>query len=124
VVDNSFIAMGDAYVVRYMRFQNAFPAQDFIRSSDRLPGEHSKFLAQAGIMARFGRLPTTTHGHWLQGDYCVLYEFKPGSARLFAFQHLHNLYVVSGAPKRKPKAQNADFDHAMHLRQDFLDNLP
>jgi hypothetical protein len=122
VVDKSIIAMGERYVVRFMRHKGSYPADDFLnRECDE--AIRARFVALAKRMADFGRLPSEIHGHQLRGKYATLFEFKPHGARLFAFFHETNLYVTSGAPKRKDRAQEKDYEVALGLRSDFYAQL-
>ena len=110
--------MGDALVVRFMRYKGSYPAKSYI---DEMPErDRARFLALAKRMADFGRLPSESHGHQLRGEFSDLFEFKPGDSRVFAFVHGTSLYLTSGAPKRKSKAQLSDYQVALNLRRDFL----
>ena len=118
MVDLSIVAMGDALVVRFMRYKGSYPAKSYI---DEMPErDRARFLALAKRMADFGRLPSESHGHQLRGEFSDLFEFKPGDSRVFAFVHGTSLYLTSGAPKRKSKAQLSDYQVALNLRRDFL----
>lgn len=121
MVDLSIIAMGDAYVVRYMRYRGRYPAKDFLDACDE--AVRVRLLALAQRMAIYGRLPSDAHGHQLKSPYAVLFEFKPLGARVMAFFHGKDVYLTNGAPKRKPKAQAGDYDVALNMRADFYDQL-
>lgn len=113
--------MGDRYVVRYMKYRGSYPGKDFLDAcTDPV---RVRFVALAQRMAVAGRLPTDAHGHQLKPPYADLFEFKPGNVRVFAFFHGKDLYVTSGAPKRKGKAQANDYEAALNLRADFYEQI-
>ena len=120
MVDRSIIAMGNRYVVRWMRFRNAYPAQDYLET---LGAEAARVRARlrvlATMMAEAGQLPGTQHGHFLSGPYHQIFEFKPYGHRIFAFVDGTTIYLTSGAPKRSKKAQDGDYERAMNLRAEF-----
>jgi hypothetical protein len=119
LVDKSIVAMGTRYVVRYMRYKNSYPAEDYLTAAGE--AVKARMLVLAKYFARDGRLPTEENGHWLHGKFAVLYEFKPHGHRLMSFTDGSTLYLVSGAPKRRGKAQNGDYEFALTLRLDYLD---
>jgi hypothetical protein len=117
MVDHSILAIGGALVVRFMRYKGRYPAKDFL---DSMPTkDRARLIALAKRMAETGSLPVPAHGHQLRGNYSDLFEFKPGDSRVFGFFHNSNLYLTSGAPKKKPKAQEGDYLEALNMRADF-----
>jgi hypothetical protein len=113
--------MGRVCVVRYMRYRNSYPARTFI---DGMPkGHRERFFASAVRFANDGRLPSDAMGHYLDPPYAEIYEFKPGGWRVFGFRHAQNLYLLSGAKKKNPKAQESDYIVAENMRVNFLSNL-
>jgi hypothetical protein len=121
VVDHSIAAIGDALVIRYMRYRDSFPAKEYLAGVDR--PARARFEALAGMLAERGRLPSSAHGHQLAGEYAELYELKPLGHRVFGFWHGTTLYLTNGAPKRAAKAQQGDYDTALRLRADFYERL-
>lgn len=117
LVDRSIIVMGKLFVVRYMRYRDSYPGQEFIDGADELT--RAKFMAFATALANAGRLPDGTHGHFLQGAYSKIYELKPGKSRVLGFFHERNIYITNGAPKKKRKEQEKDYEEAGRLRDDF-----
>ncbi len=101
-----------------MRYQNGFPAQVYVDGADKLT--RAKFFAYATMLANFGRLPDGTNGHFLSGRYSKIYELKPGKSRIFGFIYERNIYITNGAPKRKAKEQEKDYEEASRLRDDFF----
>jgi hypothetical protein len=120
MVDLTIVAMGEAFVVRFMRYKGRYPAMEYLNGMPER--DRARFLAYAKRMAEFGRLPSESHGHQLRGDFADLFEFKPGDSRIFAFFYGTSLYLTSGAPKRKAKAQRGDYAEAINLRRDFLEH--
>lgn len=118
MVDRTIIAFGARLVVRYMRFRNAFPAEEFYREADR--PDRVRFDALARYLAEHGRLPDDSHGHFLKGRYSDVFELKPRGSRFFGFFYERNFYVTNGAPKKKKKEQEADYEIASTMRRDFL----
>jgi hypothetical protein len=110
--------MGTLYVVRYMRFKNCYPVEDYLN----LTGDavKARMLVLAKHFAKEGRLSTDENGHWLHGDYAQLYEFKPGKHRVIGFIDGTSMYLAVGAPKRRAKAQDGDYRHALTLQNDFF----
>lgn len=113
--------MGKRLVVRYMRYRDRYPGQEFIDGLDT--ATRAKFIAQAHVFADTGRLPHETHGHFLRGEHSKVYEFKPGKVRVFGFFHEQSVYITSGAPKKKSKEQQKDYEEACRLREDFYNRL-
>ena len=121
MVDRSLVAMGACYVVRYMRFRARYPAQEFI---DAQPAAaRVRVVALARRLADVGRLPDSTHGHFLKAPYDQIFELKPPGVRVFGFFHERNLYLTHGAPKKKVKEQAGDYATAERLRADFFARL-
>lgn len=114
--------MGEALVVRYMRYRGEFPARTFLDSKCTTE-ERARFLALAKQLASQGSLPGRSFGHFLKGEFSKIYELKPFGKRFFGFFIDTSFYVVSAAPKRNPKEQVADYERAMKLRADFLQGL-
>lgn len=108
-----------------MRFQGAFPAKEFLAGIAGSEGKRvrARMLALAQRMADSGKL-AYEHGHWLDGPYSDLFEFKPYKYRVLAFRRSNYLYVTNAAKKALPKVQNRDYDYALALRDDFLARLP
>lgn len=111
--------MGTRYIVRYMRYKNSYPAEDYLNGAGE--AVKARMLVLAKSFARDGRLTTEENGHWLHGKFNVLYEFKPHGHRLMGFTDGANMYLLSGAPKRRGKAQNGDYEFAFTLRADYFD---
>ena len=121
MVDRSLIVMGDRYVVRWMRYSNAFPAQDYLENLGAdYPRVEARLLALATTMAEQGRLPSKSHGHFLEAPFEEIFEFKPFSHRFFGFFDGQMLYLTNGAPKRNQKAQNADYVAAKRMQSAFF----
>lgn len=120
MVDRSIVAMGNCFVIRWMRFKNSYPAQDYLESliSDR-ERVRARLRALATKMAEAGQLPSTQHGHFLAGAYREIFEFKPLGHRIFAFIDGTTVYLTSGAPKRAQKAQQSDYERAKNMREEF-----
>lgn len=118
LVDRSIIAMGTTYVVRYMRFRNAYPAEDYLNAVGE--AVKARMLVLAQHLARDGCLTTDQNGHWLDAPFSEIYEFKPQKHRIFAFRHGTSIYLACGAPKRRAKAQRGDYVRAVSLRNDFF----
>lgn len=120
MVDQSIVHLDEKYVVRWMRFRGRYPAREYVDSLDGLL--EARFLALAKNFAKEGFLPDS-HGKFLNGAYSKIYELKPGGHRIFGFLHEGNLYLTNGAPKKKKKEQESDYDRAQSMRSDFLDGL-
>jgi hypothetical protein len=117
LVDRSIIVMGRLFVVRYMRYKNSYPGQVYVDGADE--AIRAKFIAYATMLANFGRLPDGTYGHHLKGDFTKIYELKPGAGRVLGFFYERSIYITNGAPKRKAKEQQKDYEEASRLRDDF-----
>ncbi len=121
MVDVSIIVMGDSLVIRWMRYNKSFPAQDYLQSlGSEIDRIQARLLALTTMMAESGRLPSTQHGHYLKSPYSEIFEFKPFGHRFFAFVDGTTMYLTNGAPKRAPKAQQGDYKQAAHLRADYF----
>ena len=111
---------GECYVIRWMRFRNSYPAQDYLESlnadSDRVK---ARLFALATMLADSGQVPSTQHGHFLSGPFSKVFEFKPFGHRFFAFVDGTTVYLTNGAPKRAKKAQEGDYQQALNLRTEF-----
>lgn len=124
MVDRSVVAMGNRYVIRWMRYRDAYPAQEYLEGlGAEAQRTRERLLALATMMAAAGQLPSTAHGHFLSGAYREIFEFKPFGHRIFAFLHGTTLYLACGAPKRAPKAQEGDHVRAMNLRAEYFAGL-
>jgi hypothetical protein len=121
LVDTSIVYLGKRYVVRFMRYEGSYPAQDYVLSATG--PIRARFLALGRRLGDDGRLPDRSHGHFLEPPYEEIYELKPLSGRVFGFFYKRNLYLTNGAPKKRPKAQESDYKLALRLRKDFFDNL-
>jgi hypothetical protein len=107
-----------------MRQNDVFPAKDYIESVRAKEGERlrARLLALAQRLADDGKL-AQEHGHWLKEPYSEIYEFKPLAFRFMAFQVEDHIFVTNGAKKASKKRQNADYDIAVAMRDDFLARL-
>ena len=119
MVDRSIVAMGERFVVRWMRYKNSYPAQQYIEdlASEKV---EARLLALASRIAEHGSLPDGTHGHQLGAPYQELFEFKPFGHRFIAFFDDRNIYLTNGAPKKNKKAQVSDYAVAEKMRKDFF----
>ena len=121
MVDRSLIVMGPQYVVRWMRFRQEYPAQEYLHSlgadSAKVEG---RLITLLEWMANTGYLPDPAQGHWLSRPYDGIFEFKPLRHRFFSFITGRTIYLTNGAPKRKRNAQEADYALADRMRRDFL----
>jgi hypothetical protein len=113
--------MGALFVVRYMRYDDSYPAQDYVNGATG--SVRARFFALARMLAEFGRLPDGTQGHFLKPPFADIYEMKPGSGRVFGFFHERTIYLTNGADKKKPKQQKSDYEEASRLRDDFYARL-
>lgn len=121
MVDRSLIALGEHFVVRWMRYRQAYPAQRYLErlGAERIKVE-ARLLALCLRMAEHGHLPDPAHGHWLAMPFDSIFEFKPHGHRFFAFADGSTLYLTNGAPKRKAKVQVGDYALAERLRLDYF----
>ena len=86
MVDRSIVVMGERFVVRWMRYKNSYPAQQYLNGlgADALKVE-ARLLVLATRMAEHGALPDGTHGHQLSSPYEEIFEFKPHNHRFMSF---------------------------------------
>lgn len=89
--------------MRYMRYENSYPAQVYIDGADKRV--RARFIALARMLSEVGRLPDGRHGHYLQPPFTNIFELKPGDGRLFGFFHERTFYVTNGADKKSKKEQ-------------------
>jgi hypothetical protein len=121
MVDRSIVVMGERFIVRWMRYKNSFPAQEYLHdlASDSEKVE-ARLLSLAGRIAEHGSLADGTHGHQLGAPYEEIFEFKPHAHRFMAFFDGCNIYLTNGAPKKNKKAQQSDYAIAEKMRKDFF----
>jgi hypothetical protein len=119
--DRSIIFIGQTLVVRYMRYRNSYPAQQYVDAATE--AIRTRFLALARQLAERGEIVNYSHGHFLADPYSEIFELKPRDGRVLGFFHGRNFYVVHGAKKKNAKAQNSDYEIAEQLRQDFFSRL-
>jgi hypothetical protein len=117
----SLIYLGQRYRVRWMRYNHDFPAKTFLLGYE---DDFAAFLARAEEMGDFGQM-LKSKGHPLTGKrYREIYEFKMPSTRAFGFAHDGDFIVTNAAKKQDTvKRQTPDYERALTLRQDYLDNL-
>lgn len=115
-----FIYAGALLRMRWMRYEGDWPARSFL---EQYPEDFSRFLHRIQEMGNTGKISLPAHGHWLKPPYRDLFEFKMAKTRAFGFQIERTFVITSAATKKKKGAQVADYDAAMALRTDYLDNL-
>lgn len=109
-------------VVRYMKYRGTFPARDYFRGACS-PVDRARFIALAKQLSIEGKLPGSAFGHFLKGKYSQIFELKPTDSRFFGFFVDTQFYVTNAAKKCKPKQQEADYERALAMRDDFLRRL-
>lgn len=119
--DRSIIFIGQTLVVRYMRYRNSYPAQQYVDAATE--AIRTRFLALARQLAERGEIVNHSHGHFLAHPYSEIFDLKPRDGRVLGFFHGRNFYVVHGAKKKNAKAQNSDYEIAEQLRQGFFSRL-
>jgi hypothetical protein len=102
-----------------MRYQQGFPARDFLR---QFPDDMSRFLARAEEMAEYGTMSLRSHGHALKGRFNELFQFNMRITRAWGFR-LGDVFVVLSAAKKRTRGQEADYDFALRLRENYLTGI-
>lgn len=114
--ETAFILDGPALRVRWMRYRHDFPARRFL---EQYPEDFAQFLQRAREMASFGRIRLHNNGHQLGGDYAVLHQFNLKVTRSWGIRD-GRAYVVVSAAKKRTKGQEADYDCALQMYEDYL----
>lgn len=111
---------GPCLTIRYLNYKGKTPAKDYVDSDG--PNK-AKLLAIARQLAETGRIRLNSRGHLLKGKHKKIMELKPGASRVMGFRHGSDFYLTNGAPKKKRKEQEKDYDRALTMRTWFLDNI-
>jgi hypothetical protein len=121
VVDKSIVFLGEKLVVRYMRFGDTFPAEDYLATAPRPICVRTLVIAER--LANEGKIHNKQHAHFLEEPFQEIFELKPDGARVFGFFHERNFYLTNGARKKNAKAQQSDYRIAQQMRDDFIKRI-